>query len=145
MPTFLKKIILIILSAAALGYVIYYTPPPNSWEEASLLQIISFFVPIIVLATCLADLFLKNIVRSLFIGLGAVFLIILESTELLNIVTLTILLLCLGLLFYFFDTPIDIFKPKEKEKIIKKLTTEPEIPKLIQLQRKRRHRRRRGR
>jgi hypothetical protein len=146
MPRWLKKAIVVLLSAGAIFYVIYFTSPPNSWESASLLQIVIFFLPIIIGITALSDIFLKNIARSFVISLTVMFLLILESLYLFNIFTLTIIILCLAALLYIFNTPPQFnFKFARKirpEKITKSLTMDEEIPKLTKFQQKRRQRRR---
>lgn len=124
----LKKLIPIILSAALLFYVVYYTTPPNSWTDASISQIFLFFIPLIILVTSLMFLFL-NFYRSLIIGLTVFVLVVLESTNFLNIYTLLIVVI-LGLV------GLTIFKNSNSP-----LTSEPEIPKLTKFQHERRRRR----
>lgn len=145
MPDFLKKLLVAVVFAFVLGYEIYFTPPPSSWENAPLSQIFLFFTPVVVMVSAFADLVLRNIARSFFVGLSAMFLVILQSIYLFNIITLAVVLLCLIILIYIYDTPPQISRKTKSAKITKSLTSEAQIPKLTKFQQKRRRRQRRNR
>ena len=145
MPKILKKLLVAVVFAFVLGYQIVFTPPPTSWENAPLSQVFMFFIPVIMITAYIADILLKNFARSFFVGLSAMFLVILQSIYLFNIITLAIVLLCLTILIYIFDTPPQISHKTKSAKITKSLTSEAQIPKLTKFQQKRRQDQRRRR
>lgn len=115
----LKRIILFVLSAAILAYVIIFTPSPSSWTQASYFQILSFFLPLLASLTFLTNIFLNLLPRSFAIGLGGMTLVVLESVNKLNFITVPIVIVGSFLLAQLFHRTRK--KPK-KDADIPKLT-----------------------
>ncbi len=88
-----KKILAILISTAFLGYTFYFTEPPTGWQDASVLQILEVFLPILALLTLVADLFLDYLPRSFIIGLGLMLLLAFQAAGKLSFITATILVL----------------------------------------------------
>lgn len=89
----IKRILLFVLSAAILAYVIVFTPNPSSWAEASYSQILMVFLPLLAALTFLANIFLNLLPRSFAIGLGGMALIVLNSVNKLNILTIPLVII----------------------------------------------------
>ena len=102
---YIKRIILTFIFLGVLGYVIYFVPPPKSWPDASILQILEFFIPLLFLITFLTDIFLDYLLKSFSIGLGGIVLITLESVGQLNIVTGVVAIIATALLTTSFKKP----------------------------------------
>lgn len=100
-----KKLLPTFLSVAVLGYVIYFVTPPKNWAEASISQILIFFLPLLSFFTFFTNLFLNNLARSFSLGLGLMVLIVLYSINQFNPVTAGITLILAILLLVFFKFP----------------------------------------
>lgn len=82
---FIRRILLFLLSLSILVCVMYFIQPPKSWLEASLFQILAFFIPLLFTLTFLLNLFLRYLPYSFISSLGGVVLIALYSTNLFNL------------------------------------------------------------
>ena len=101
----IKKILPILILISVLFYVIYFTEPPSSWQEASLFQILIFFIPLLLLFTFLANPIFSYLPKSFSFGLGLMMLVVLKSTDQLNIVTAAITIIATLLLIRIFNKP----------------------------------------
>lgn len=101
----LKRFFLFFISLGILFYVIYFTTPPKSWADASIIQILEFFLPLLFSITFLVDLFFDFLPRSFSIGLGGMVLVTLESVGQFNILTVAICLAATILLATSFKKP----------------------------------------
>ncbi len=99
------KFLPILISAGLLFFIIYYTEPPQSWNQASTLQILGLLLPLLVLATFIANLFINYLPRSFIIGLGIMILFVLKSLDILNFLTTPAIILTTIVSFYFFKKP----------------------------------------
>src|SRR5688500_17696820 len=81
----LKSLIFITLLSIILGLVIYYTEPPKSLFEASITQLLMFFLPFYLLITFLSNLLLKSWLKSLILSLAGTILIALQGLNSLNL------------------------------------------------------------
>ena len=124
----IRSLLLAIISLAIFGYVIYFTKPPSSWNEASTLQILSFFIPLLLFLTFLINLFLNYLPRSFAIGISLMLLALLKTVDQLNIFTLILDIILIVLFFIFFKKPPFIRR--------KGLTRNFKIPKLKNLGRR---------
>lgn len=88
--SFLKRLVLILLFGAIFAGVIYFVPAPSSWAQASVVQILAFFIPLLLFLTFLANLYARNILKSFSLALGFMVLIVLKSIDSLNPVTFTL-------------------------------------------------------
>ena len=104
-------------------YVVLNISYPKSLTEATLFQLLSFFIPLFLALIFTANILL-NIVFSIIISLGLILLLILKGFDLLNIVTGIITLVIVGLLLSYFKKTADGFSIK------KGLSFKSPIPKL---------------
>lgn len=72
MAAVVKKLIALLLFAGLFILVITNTEPPKSWNQASLFQIMAFFLPLLLAFTVLLDIFIRYIPHSFIIGLGLI-------------------------------------------------------------------------
>lgn len=103
--TIIKKTLPIFISFLILFYLFYFTAPPPSWNEASTLQILGFFLPLVTFVTFTVNLFVNYLPRSFIIGLGVIILVVLKSIEILNFLTAPTIILVTILSFYFLKKP----------------------------------------
>lgn len=82
-----KKILPIIVPLLIIFYIIYFTKPPNSWEEASTLQILILFIPLLLSFSFFANLFINYLPRSFIMGLGAIVFLSLQAAGSLSFLT----------------------------------------------------------
>src|SRR3989344_3001042 len=136
MPSFLKKLFFFALFLALFILVVLYLEPPKSWTEASLFQIMAFFLPLLLGLTIFTDLAVKYLPHSFIIGLGIILVLAFYSVNQLNYLTSALVVLIVAFLLRVF--------PKMKLPRFR-LTVSSKIPKLhIQKQEPpRRHRLRR--
>lgn len=107
---------------AVFVYVILQIPYPESITQANLFQLVSFFLPLFIALSFTLKLLLQNILVSLSISMGIIFLLILKSLDSLNLVTGILTVMAIGLLISYF------------KKIKKKgLTLGSKIPKLTNM------------
>lgn len=112
-------------------YVIISVPYPESLTKASSYQLLSFFVPLFLALIFTINLFIKNILRSIFISFGIIILLILKALDSLNIVSAGLTILAVLLILSYFK-PIKHLTPTKSG-----LTSGSFIPKLKHLRRKR--------
>jgi hypothetical protein len=116
-----KKILPLLASISMLGYVIYFTTPPNTWQEASDIQILSVFLPILGLVTFLADLIIGYLPRSFIIGLGVNVLLVLKVLGFLNPLSAIATILITVLLFRLTPKPKNYIPRSQKHAQTKNL------------------------
>lgn len=87
-----KNLLGVLLSTGILYLVLNYIEPPKSWQEASVFQILIFFLPLLSFFTFLINLFLKYIPRSFIGGLGLMFLVVLQSVDQINLISVPLVL-----------------------------------------------------
>lgn len=80
----LSKILICLICLAIIGYLIIASPYPSSWQDASLIQLLGIFLPLLVLFTILVDLFLNYLPRSFIIGLGLMVIVVLQALNVLS-------------------------------------------------------------
>jgi len=121
----MSKILLIpscIYFWAVFVYVVLQVPYPETITQANILQLSAFFIPLFLALTLALNIFLKNIFISASISLGLIFLLALKALDSLNLVTVVLILISVGLLVSYF------------RKINRKnLTKLPKIPKLTHI------------
>lgn len=121
---FLKRLSAFFISISCLASVIYFVEPPSSWPQASLFQILAFFIPLLFTLTFLLNLFLRYLPYAFISSLGCVVLIALYSTNLFNLfsVPLTLALTLIAIRIF-----PKIYLPRFR------LTRNTKIPKLSKL------------
>lgn len=107
------------------AFVVLQVPYPNSLTQATLFQLLAFFISLFLAIIFTLNIFLATLVLSATLALGIIFLLILKALDSLNIVTAILTLIAVGLLFSHFRK-------------IKKgsLTSSEKISKLTTLQRR---------
>lgn len=80
----IKRFLPVILLGAIFLGIIYLVPPPRSWSEASIPQILIFFLPLLIFLCALINYYSQNLLRSFCIALGLMVILVLKSIELLN-------------------------------------------------------------
>lgn len=126
----LLKIIPALVFWGIFVFVVLQIPYPNSLTQANFIQIIPFFVFLYLALLFSCNIFLKNVFLSSSITLGLIFLLILKALDSLNLVTVILTLLAIGLLLSYFK------KIKRKEPThsgFKNLTKQSKIPKLMHM------------
>lgn len=93
-----KKLLPVLLFGIILGLVILNITPPDSLTSASPWQIIIFFLPLFLFLTFLINILFGFLLRSLIISLGILLLLVLKSLDSLNLVSVLITLIAVGLL-----------------------------------------------
>lgn len=81
----IPKILSFIISLSLFASVVYLLEPPKSWPEASLLQILGFFIPLLLTLTFFFQFFFNYFPRSFMAGLGGMMLLTLQAANQLNI------------------------------------------------------------
>ncbi len=128
MPRYITRLIPPIIFWGVLAYVILNVSYPDSLTQANFIQLILFFIPLLLACIFTIEIFLKNIFMSFSVSLGLIFLLILKSLDTLNLVTVTLVIISVGLLVSYFR------KIKTKN-----LTKFPKISRLTKLQKKERY------
>lgn len=123
MVSLLSKIIPALIFWGIWIYVIFFTEYPKSLTEASIFQLLSFFIPLFLALTLTLNIFLKSIIRSILISFGIIILLVLKALDSLNIVSALLTIIAVGLLFSYFRKP----------SIKSELTSGSNIPKLTKL------------
>ena len=80
----LFQILLALLSLSILIYVILVLPYPESLTQASVFQLISFFLPLLFFLTLTANLFLNSLASSFSLAFGIILILILKALDDLN-------------------------------------------------------------
>lgn len=106
-------------------YVILQVPYPNSLTQASIPQLLYFFIPLFLSLIFTLNIFLKSILRSILISFGIIILLILKALDSLNLVSALLTIIAVGLLFSYFKKPV--------------LTSGSNIPKLTRWRKQSRH------
>ena len=95
----LTRTLLFILSATVFYYVLTEITPPNSWPEASTVQILSFFIPLLCSITFFINILLNKILKSTVVGLGLMFALVLLAARLLTPLSAALTFFVTGILF----------------------------------------------
>lgn len=95
--SFLKRLLPALVFGSIFSLVVYSVTPPDSWSQASIFQILSFFVPLLFFLTFFINLFLKYIPYSFIISCGLTILLSLLSIGFLNPLSSILILLIIVL------------------------------------------------
>lgn len=121
-----KRFLLLLISTAILGYVIYFIEPPKTWKDASIFQILAFFIPLLFSFTFLINLLLNNLSKSFIFSLGLMILVVLKGNDRLNPLTGVVVVIITFLLSL-------IFKKERLPRFNRGLTRMAKIPKLTRI------------
>lgn len=78
---------LLIVFIALFTSVIIYIEPPRSWQEASIFQIMAFFLPLLLGLTVLLDFFIRYSPHSFILSLGLILSLAFYAVRELNYLT----------------------------------------------------------
>ncbi len=87
------KVLIFLLFAAVFTLVILLIEPPQTWQQASIFQILAFFIPLIVTTTLLLDFFIRYMPHSFIIALGFIMALAFYAVRELNFLTGTLVIL----------------------------------------------------
>jgi hypothetical protein len=76
---FINQLIPILFYVSLWGIVVFFIEPPKSWPEATLFQILAFFVPLTLALTFMINLVLKYFPHSFMASLGVLMLLVLYA------------------------------------------------------------------
>lgn len=124
MSNIILKFALFVVFVGVFVLVVFQVPYPETITQANLTQLSAFFIPLFLAIIFSLNILLGNILISVSISLGIIFLLLLKSFNSLNTVTGIIILIAVGLL-------ISYFKKAGKKGLTKHL----KIPKLTSLRR----------
>ena len=99
---YVLKIIPPVLFWGIFVYVILQVPYPESITQANSVQLLAFFIPFFLGVAFSLNLFLKNFFITGSLSLGLVFLLILKALDSLNIVTIVLIIISVGLFVSYF-------------------------------------------
>lgn len=68
----IRKILLSIFFVSLFIFVVIFMEPPTSWREASVFQIMAFFLPLLLAVTTFADFFIRYLPHSFILSLGII-------------------------------------------------------------------------
>lgn len=119
----LKKILLALFPLIILLLVVFFMKAPVSWTEATTLQILSLFIPLLLFFIFLSNILFSYLPHAFLAGLGIMFIVVLQASNQLNILTAILVIVTTILAIRFF--------PKLHYRL--KLTKRTKIPKISQL------------
>ncbi len=99
---FLPKVILVLFFGAIFIFVVLQVPYPETLTQASLIQILAFFIPLFLASVFTLNIFLRNTFSSGSISLGTIFIFILMALDSLNMVTSALTIIAVALLISYF-------------------------------------------
>ncbi|MBI4039978.1 hypothetical protein HY389_01335, partial [Candidatus Daviesbacteria bacterium] len=70
--SFLKRLLPILVFGSIFALVVYSVTPPKSWNEASIFQIMAFFLPLLLALTIFLDFFIRYLPHSFILSLGLI-------------------------------------------------------------------------
>ena len=100
--TLILRILPALIFWGIFGYVILYVPYPKSITQADVVQLSSFFISLFLALIFSFNFFLKSFALSGSLALGIIFLLILKALNSFNLVTVSLIILAIGLLFSYF-------------------------------------------
>ena len=114
--------------------VIFNVEYPNTIPEASLFQLVAFFLPLFLSLTFTVNLIIRNIPSSVAFSLGIILLLALKSLNSVNSLTVILVIIATVLLISYFKTANQ--RPSTKRSGSSDLTSNKFMPKLKNLRRK---------
>lgn len=138
MGAFFRKVLLLIVFFTLFALVVIYIEPPGSWREASIFQIVAFFLPLLLGLTVLLDFFIRYAPRSFILGLGLILGLAFYAVRELNYLTGALVFLVTLFSFRVFPKmKLPRFRLTGKTNIPKLHMQKQEPPKLRRLRRPR--------
>lgn len=97
----LTRILVCLISVSIFYYVLNFVEPPKSWIEASVNQILIFYIPLLFSATLLINIFNNHVLRSFVAGLGIIFTITLLGAKQLTPLSAALTFFVTGIIFVY--------------------------------------------
>lgn len=127
----LLKIIIAFIFWAIFIYVILQVPYPESITQTNPIQLLSFFLSLFLAIIFTLNILSKNIFISISISLVLIISLFLKALDSLNLVTVSLIAVPIGLLISYFRKIKQSFSSSKKKSLTKGL----KIPKLTRLRR----------
>lgn len=134
----LRNLLLFAVALSIFSTVLCFIEPPKTWVQASIWQILAFFVPLLASVTLLTNIIVNYLPWSFLIGLGIMLVVVFYTLNQLTIISGTIILTITGLSVKVFPKIRYRVRLTTQEKI-SKLRLEENEPKLPIRKRGRRH------
>lgn len=136
MTTNFGKLLLLAFFSGIFVMVIFYVEAPKSWDEASVLQILGFFVPLLLALMVLLDFFIHYLPHSFILSLGLILGLAFYAVNELNYLTLLLIILITSFSWRVFPKmKLPRFRLTQGTKIPKLHMRKQEQPKLRGLRR----------
>lgn len=136
MSIFIRKVLLLLVFALLFTLVILYMEPPESWREASIFQIMAFFLPLLLAVTTFTDFFIRYLPHSFILSLGLILGLAFYAVNQLSILSgLLVILITLLSWRVFPKMKLPRFRLTGRSKIPKLHMQKQEPPKLRGLRR----------
>ncbi len=122
MPKIIFKFLPALIFLGIFAFVVFQIPYPDSLTQANFTQIIPFLISLYIALIFTINILLRNILLSVTISLGLIFLLILKALDSLNIVTGILIVVAIGLLTsYFKKTKRNLTKLSKIPKLTRSL------------------------
>lgn len=92
-PIIVYKILIFLGFISLFILVINFVAPPKSWQEASVFQLLAFFLPILLALTALIDILVHYFPHSFIISAGAIMVLAFYTVNQLNWLTMVLAIL----------------------------------------------------
>jgi hypothetical protein len=135
-PSFVRKLLFFIACLGIFTLVVIFLEPPESWEEASVWQIMAFFLPLLLGATAVIDILVHYFPHSFIIALGGILLLAFYAVSQLNLLTGSLVILATALFVRLFPKMrMPRFRLTSGSKIPKLHMQKQEAPQMRRLRR----------
>lgn len=136
MGTTIRKILLLIFFVSLFILVVTFMEPPKSWNEASIFQIMAFFLPLLLTITILLDFFIHFLPHSFILSLGIILGLAFYAVNQLGVLSGLLVILITSLSWRVFPKmKLPRFRLTRSQKIPKLHMAKREPPKLRGLRR----------
>lgn len=108
----INRLLPIFLFGAILALVIWQVEPPSSLTKASIIQLILFFVPLLLFLVSAWNLLCQFYLRSFILSLGTMLLITLKALDALTIISFFLTILATILIASSLKKPKNYYQPK---------------------------------
>ena len=98
----IKRFLSVLFFGLIFASVIYFVTPPTSWMQASILQILLFFIPLLLFLTFFINLLLKYLPFSFIISCATIMTLVFYSINMLNWLSGILILLTMTLILRLF-------------------------------------------
>lgn len=104
---FTVQVIIALIFWGLFTIAIFQIPYPDSLAQANYVQLVGFFIPLLLALTFTLNVFLQFLIRCLLISFAVIVLLILLAVQSLNLITFILTALAFGLLISYFKKKKD--------------------------------------